>query len=68
MNKIKQGLTDRFYIRALRGERYDFSEKKKNSRNVYFLGKVYIYFFVLCICQKSMQLTEIKKTWGKSKF
>ena len=45
-------------------------EKKKNSRNVYFLGKVYIYIyiFVLCICQKSMQFIEIKKTWGKSKF
>lgn len=35
MNKIKQGLTDSFYIRALRGERYDFKWKEENIWEMY---------------------------------
>lgn len=42
-------------------------EKNKKQEKCMLFRKGFFFFFGLCICQKSMQFTEIKKNWGKSK-
>ena len=44
-------------------------EKKKNSRNVYFLGKVYIYIFLYCASARRVcNLLKLRRLGGKANF